>query len=98
MKFYVEQVLRDILKDVQTSLVPRTIVREWAASTFQSATDYWTFRKVMLSPQYNISIALSTGRGGLLRVIFIQLSSNPLVQNLSLLSASLLVFYDNPVR
>jgi len=42
-------VLRDILKDVQTSLVPRTIVREWAANTFQSATDYWTFRKVMLS-------------------------------------------------
>ena len=42
----VVQVLRDILKDVQTSLVPRTIVREWAANTFQSATDYWTFRKV----------------------------------------------------
>ena len=41
------QVLRDILKEVQTSMVPRTIVREWASTTFQSATDYWTFRKVL---------------------------------------------------
>ena len=40
------QVLRDILKEVQSSMVPRTIVREWACATFQSATDYWTFRKV----------------------------------------------------
>jgi len=40
-------VLRDILKEVQSSLVPRTIIREWASATFQSATDYWTFRKVL---------------------------------------------------
>lgn len=41
------QVLRDILKEVQGSMVPRTMLREWAAATFQSATDYWTFRKVI---------------------------------------------------
>ena len=40
------QVLREILKEVQSSMVPRTMLREWAMSTFQSATDYWTFRKV----------------------------------------------------
>merc|ERR1712020_109937 len=40
-------VLREILKEVQSSMVPRTMLREWAMSTFQSATDYWTFRKVI---------------------------------------------------
>ena len=40
------QVLRDILKEVQSTMVPRTMVREWATATFQSATDYWSFRKV----------------------------------------------------
>ena len=25
----------------------RTMLREWATATFQSATDYWTFRKVI---------------------------------------------------
>lgn len=40
------QVLRDILKEVQTNMVPRTLLRDWAAQTFQSATDYWTFRKM----------------------------------------------------
>merc|ERR1712241_123030 len=28
-------------------MVPRTMVREWATATFQSATDYWSFRKVV---------------------------------------------------
>ena len=41
------QVLREILKEVQSSMVPRTMLKEWAMSTFQSATDYWTFRKVI---------------------------------------------------
>jgi len=41
------QVLRDILKEVQSTMVPRTMVREWATATFQSATDYWSFRKVV---------------------------------------------------
>ena len=41
-----QQVLREILKEVQSTMVPRTMLRDWAAATFQSATDYWTFRKV----------------------------------------------------
>ena len=39
----------EILKEVQSSMVPRTMLKEWAMSTFQSATDYWTFRKVNIS-------------------------------------------------
>ena len=27
-------------------MVPNTLLKDWAARTFQSATDYWTFRKV----------------------------------------------------
>lgn len=41
------QVLRDIHKDVQQIMVPRTLLREWANATFPSATSYWTFRKMM---------------------------------------------------
>lgn len=41
-----QQVLRDILKEVQQSMVPKTMLKEWAHTTFQSATDYWTFRKI----------------------------------------------------
>jgi transformation/transcription domain-associated protein len=40
------QVLREILKEVQMSMVPRMLLKEWAAATFKSATDYWTFRKM----------------------------------------------------
>ncbi|XP_033222256.1 transformation/transcription domain-associated protein [Belonocnema kinseyi] len=40
------QVLRDILKEVQTTMVPRTLLRDWALKTFPAATDYWTFRKM----------------------------------------------------
>ena len=43
--FYI-QVLREILREVQTSMVPRTMLKEWAMTTFPSATDYWTFRKM----------------------------------------------------
>lgn len=39
------QVLRDILKEVQVNMVPRSLLREWATHTFPNATDYWTFRK-----------------------------------------------------
>ncbi|CAK8696388.1 unnamed protein product [Clavelina lepadiformis] len=39
------QFLRDVLNDVQTSMVPRTVFREWALNTFPDSTDYWTFRK-----------------------------------------------------
>ncbi|XP_066597811.1 transformation/transcription domain-associated protein isoform X1 [Prorops nasuta] len=40
------QVLRDILKEVQTTMVPRTMLKDWALKTFPAATDYWTFRKM----------------------------------------------------
>ncbi len=40
------QVLRDILRDVQATMVPRTMLKDWAAATFKTATDYWTFRKM----------------------------------------------------
>uniref|UniRef100_A0ABM0MIW8 Transformation/transcription domain-associated protein-like n=1 Tax=Saccoglossus kowalevskii TaxID=10224 RepID=A0ABM0MIW8_SACKO len=42
------QVLRDILKDVQSNLVPRGLLKEWALHTFHGATDYWTFRKQVI--------------------------------------------------
>ncbi|CAH1110190.1 unnamed protein product [Psylliodes chrysocephalus] len=40
------QVYRDILKGVQQTKVPRTIIKQWAIQTFPSATDYWQFRKI----------------------------------------------------
>lgn len=40
------QVYRDILKGVQTSMVPRNLLKQWALRTFPSATDYWQFRKM----------------------------------------------------
>ncbi|CAK9833498.1 Transformation/transcription domain-associated protein [Anthophora retusa] len=40
------QVLRDILKEVQTTMVAKTMLRDWAVKTFPGATDYWTFRKM----------------------------------------------------
>lgn len=42
------QVYRDILKGVQTMMVPRTMLKQWAVSTFPSATDYWQFRKMVI--------------------------------------------------
>lgn len=41
------QVLRDILKEVQGNMVPRSMLKEWALHTFPNATDYWTFRKML---------------------------------------------------
>lgn len=41
------QVLRDILKEVQSNMVPRSMLKEWALHTFPNATDYWTFRKMV---------------------------------------------------
>ncbi|XP_012269997.1 transformation/transcription domain-associated protein isoform X2 [Orussus abietinus] len=40
------QVLRDILKEVQTTMVSRNMLKDWALKTFPGATDYWTFRKM----------------------------------------------------
>eukprot|EP00094_Tigriopus_californicus_P003836 TCALIF_03692-PA protein Name:"Similar to TRRAP Transformation/transcription domain-associated protein (Homo sapiens)" AED:0.01 eAED:0.01 QI:3/1/1/1/1/1/3/160/3083 len=48
------QVLRDILSEVQRSMVPKSLLKEWALVTFQSSTDYWTFRKV-----FTLQLALS---------------------------------------
>jgi transformation/transcription domain-associated protein len=39
-------VLRDILREVQTNQIPKTLLKDWALRTFKSATDYWTFRKM----------------------------------------------------
>jgi transformation/transcription domain-associated protein len=38
--------LRDVFKDIQTNMIPRNVLKDWATRTFQSATDYWTFRKM----------------------------------------------------
>ena len=37
--------LRQILADIQASLVPKTVLKEWAVKTFSSAPDFWHFRK-----------------------------------------------------
>ncbi|XP_076468689.1 transformation/transcription domain-associated protein-like isoform X2 [Babylonia areolata] len=42
------QVVRDILKEAQTNMVPRSLLKEWAVNTFLNATDYWTFRKTLM--------------------------------------------------
>lgn len=41
------QVLRDILREVQSSMVPKDMLKEWAMSTFSTPTEYWTFRKML---------------------------------------------------
>ncbi|PIK62233.1 transformation/transcription domain-associated protein [Apostichopus japonicus] len=43
------QVLRDILKEVQSNMVPRSMLKDWAVRTFPTATDYFAFRKVFTS-------------------------------------------------
>lgn len=40
-------VLRDILKEVQKNMVNKTMLKDWAIQNFQSATDYWQFRKMV---------------------------------------------------
>ncbi|XP_055697058.1 transcription-associated protein 1 isoform X2 [Phlebotomus papatasi] len=39
-------ILRDILREIQQSMVPKTILKDWAVQCFRSATDYWQFRKM----------------------------------------------------
>lgn len=41
------QVLREILRDIQNTMISKTMLRDWAAKTFPAATDYWTFRKMV---------------------------------------------------
>jgi len=43
------QVLREILKEVQTNMIPRTLLKEWAIGYFPNATDFWTFRKNVIN-------------------------------------------------
>ena len=50
-----QQVLREILKEVQNSMVPKDMLKSWANQTFASATDYWTFRKM-----FTLQLALAT--------------------------------------
>lgn len=45
-------VLRDILREVQTSMVPKTLFKDWATRNFRSATDYWQFRKMVIEMFY----------------------------------------------
>jgi len=40
------QVLRDILKDIQSNLISDNMVKEWASYTYATATDFWMFRKL----------------------------------------------------
>lgn len=49
--------LRDIHKDVQQLMVPKTLLREWATATFPSATAYWTFRKMFTLQMALINLA-----------------------------------------
>jgi len=43
---------------IQTSLVPQTILKDWAEKTFVTNTDYWTFRKQVRTHE---NCAWSTG-------------------------------------
>lgn len=41
------QVLREIVKEVQNAMVPRSMLRDWALTTYPNPTHYWTFRKIL---------------------------------------------------
>ncbi|XP_053674176.1 transcription-associated protein 1 [Anopheles nili] len=47
-------ILRDILKETQAQMVPKTLLKEWVVRTFPCATDYWQFRKM-----FTLQLALS---------------------------------------
>lgn len=40
-------VLMALLQEVQATMVPPELLRDWALHTFPAATDYWTFRKMV---------------------------------------------------
>ncbi|XP_065834052.1 transformation/transcription domain-associated protein-like isoform X2 [Oscarella lobularis] len=48
-----QAVLRDTFKEVQSNMIPSTVLKNWAVSTYQDATYYWAFRK-----QFTLQIAL----------------------------------------
>jgi transformation/transcription domain-associated protein len=39
--------LRDIFNEVQRNMIPKTVLKDWATKTYNSATNYWTFRKTL---------------------------------------------------
>lgn len=39
-------ILKDIFKDIQKNFIPKTVLKDWACQTFDSSTDFWTFRKM----------------------------------------------------
>lgn len=49
------QVLKDILREVQATIVPEVLLKEWAQYTYQDPTDYWTFRKQVGTPVERLS-------------------------------------------
>lgn len=53
------QVLRDILKDVQSNMVPRSMLKDWAVRTFPTATDYFAFRKVVSHHRCHSCVAVT---------------------------------------
>lgn len=44
-------VLREILREIQQTMVPKTIFKDWAVKNYTTATDYWQFRKMVSSNQ-----------------------------------------------
>lgn len=40
-------ILADIFQTIQQTLVPKTVLKDWASKTFPSAVDYWMFRKIV---------------------------------------------------
>ncbi|XP_065334181.1 transformation/transcription domain-associated protein isoform X2 [Cloeon dipterum] len=40
------QMLLNLMKEIQNTMAPPDILKEWALSSFPQATEYWTFRKM----------------------------------------------------
>ena len=40
-------IFREIIADIQQSMAPKTLFKEWALQTYNSASDYWHFRKLL---------------------------------------------------
>ncbi len=39
------QLLHKIFDQIQSTLIPSTLLQDWAEQTYHTTTDYWTFRK-----------------------------------------------------
>ncbi|XP_034140404.1 transcription-associated protein 1 isoform X2 [Drosophila guanche] len=40
-------ILREIFSEIQLTMVPKTLLKDWALKTFAAATDFWHFRKML---------------------------------------------------